>query len=101
MPDEESAPRHSEAVFRFPYGQKENHPCWGWFYRWFLLTLLCRFRGMGISHELKSVHRTLFAPVCGLVPLFRFPYGQKEKPPLLGWFFFLVTRTGIEPMLPP
>ena len=37
----------------------------------------------GFSHGLKSVHRTLFAPVCALVPAFRIPQPiQKRKPTL-------------------
>ena len=40
-----------------------------------------------ISHGLKTVHRTVFTPVCALVPPFRFPYGKKEKPS--EWMAFL------------
>ena len=41
-----------------------------------------RLKIRGLSHGLKSVHRTLFAPVCGLVPPFRVqPVYQKEKHP--------------------
>ena len=51
----------------------------------------------GISHGRKSVPRTLFCSA------FRFPYGEKEKRNtiLTDGVSFLVTRTGIEPMLPP
>ena len=33
----------------------------------------------GLSHGLKSVHRTLFTPVCGLVPPFRVPPCAERK----------------------
>ena len=47
----------------------------------------------GFSHGLKSVHRTLFAPVCGLVPPFRIPRMAKKQIP--EWVSaFLVTRRG-------
>ena len=37
----------------------------------------------GISHGLKSVHRTLFAPVCGLVPASSIPTQlMKQKIPM-------------------
>ena len=45
----------------------------------------------GISHGLKSVPRTLFAPVCPLVPPFRFRFTgstNKKRPPI-GWPFFI------------
>ena len=34
----------------------------------------------GISHELKIARLlSIFAPVCALGPLFRFPYGNKKS----------------------
>ena len=53
----------------------------------------------GFSHGLKSVHRTLFAPVCALVPPFRVPSvrdaNKKERAKALS--FLLVRRKGLEP----
>ena len=46
------------------------------------------FSGMGIFHGLKSVHRTLFTPVCGLVPAFRFPSDKQKNSSPKGEEFF-------------
>ena len=51
----------------------------------------------GFSHGLKTVHRTVFASVCALVPPFRIPIRQKEKPHRMVWFFFLAEDEGFEP----
>ena len=60
-----------------------------------------RLKEMGISHGLKSVHRTLFTRRCrvGL----SIPDGLPCKKPrcFSTGAFYMVTRTGIEPMLPP
>ena len=56
-----------------------------------------------ISHGLKSVHRTLFAPA-SQGPAFRFPddpFPKKSSDAFASELFIMVTRTGIEPMLPP
>ena len=51
----------------------------------------------GFSHGLKSVHRTLFAPVCALVPAFRIPLDVKiiPTPDVVG--IILAERVGFEP----
>ena len=57
-----------------------------------------RLRFHGISHGIKSVHRTLFAlPAAG--PAFRFPhtYFQIRTAPLTGCCSYLEQGTGIEP----
>ncbi len=56
----------------------------------------CRLRpGVnGISHGLKTVHRTVFTPVCALVPPFRFPWRPIRKPPRRV-VFLLVEPRGI------
>ena len=43
----------------------------------------------GLSHGLKSVHRTLFTPVCGLVPPFQVLRSYQKKPSAnaLGFFW--------------
>ena len=47
----------------------------------------CVLKPAGISHGLKSVHRTLFTlPAVG--PAFRFPYGHEKTPVLLVPEFF-------------
>ena len=49
----------------------------------------------GISHGLKMCHWHIF------LTAFRFPYGKQKKDIRMDVLFCLVTRTGIEPMLPP
>ena len=60
-----------------------------------------RLKEMGISHGLKSVHRTLFTRLrrVGLSISGR-EIMKKTRCESTG-IFFMVTRTGIEPMLPP
>ncbi len=52
---------------------------------------------MGFSHGLKSVHRTLFTPVCGLVPAFRIPKKIKNPATTDVVTEFLVGVSGFEP----
>ena len=56
-----------------------------------------RLKSEGLSHGLKSVHRTLFAPVRGLVPLFRVPSPRKKMSRPVGAAHFLVREMGLEP----
>ena len=42
----------------------------------------------GLSHGLKTVRRTIFAPVCALGPAFRAPLHTKKEAALLGSLFF-------------
>ena len=50
-----------------------------------------RFKLYGISHGLKTCHRHVFAPVCVLVPPFRFPLRHNEKTPVQKhWSLFMV-----------
>ena len=51
----------------------------------------------GFSHGLKTVPRTVFAPVCGLGPPFRIPlFHQKNPTPIWGGIF-LAEQQGFEP----
>ena len=52
-------------------------------------------RTAGFSHGLKSVHRTLFAPACGLVPTFRIPHSKRKKELSLGDSSFFGPDCGI------
>ena len=57
-----------------------------------------RLRFHGISHGLKIARPlSIFAPVCALVPPFRFPICEKKEKHPNGCFSFLEQGTGIEP----
>ena len=51
----------------------------------------------GFSHGLKSVHRTLFTPVCALVPAFRIPVPTINKGAAIAAPLFMVGVSGFEP----
>ena len=93
---------------RFPYGHKKRrhtctlnrgifvfvfescpHPCG------------MRPRSEGISPGLKKCPPDTFLPSCWSGRPLRFPYGHKKRRHTNVCLLFLVTRTGIEPMLPP
>ena len=51
----------------------------------------------GLSHGLKSVHRTLFTPVCALVPPFQVLRRISEKSDSISCRTFLAGALGLEP----
>ena len=65
------------------------------------------FSGIAISHCLKTWHRHVFLAAFDFCTAKKkvltklLTYSKKEKPSQWMAFLFLVTRTGIEPMLPP
>ena len=54
----------------------------------------------GLSHALKTVRRTVFTPVCGLVPLLQVPHIKNKRDIHLDVSFILVGEAGLEPARP-
>ena len=54
----------------------------------------------GLSHGLKTVHRTVFTPVCELVPPFQVPHTKNKRTSKKDVLLFLVGEAGLEPARP-